>query len=120
MFAQAQKQKVSAVGLGVSFVSPLFGLAYVTMPSTDPLGAWGRPVGRLGRSFAQFRVLPFTHGMHSMVEDKHASLPYNNVNLVTYCGADVCAQTARVGWNAMAASPSCSVPSRAPQTIGLF
>ena len=77
-------------------------------------------VGRLGRSFAQFRVLPFTHGMHSMVEDKHASLPYNNVNLVTYCGADVCAQTARVGWNAMAASPSCSVPSRAPQTIGLF
>jgi hypothetical protein len=52
--------------------------------------------GSIGRSLAQFRVLPFTRDMHSMVEewDKHASLPYNNVNLVTYCGADMCAHCA--------------------------
>ena len=52
--------------------------------------------GSIGRSLTQFRVLPFTRDMHSMVEewDKHATLPYNNVNLVTYCGADMCAQCA--------------------------
>ena len=50
----------------------------------------------VGRNRAQFKVLPFTSDMHSMVEqwNKLSPLPYNNIVLVTYCGADMCAHCA--------------------------
>ena len=50
----------------------------------------------MGRNRAQFKVLPFTSDMHSMVAEwnKLSPLPYNNIVLVTYCGADMCAHCA--------------------------
>ena len=50
----------------------------------------------VGRNPAQFKVLPFTPDMHCMVEEwnKHSVIPYNNVVLVSYCGADMCAHCA--------------------------
>jgi hypothetical protein len=50
----------------------------------------------VGRNPAQFRILPFTEDMDEMVARWTASTghEYNNIVLVTYCGASMCAHHA--------------------------
>lgn len=49
--------------------------------------------GSIGRNRAQVKVLPFTRDMHIMASEwsKQSDQEYNNVVLVTYCGASMCA-----------------------------
>jgi hypothetical protein len=52
--------------------------------------------GSIGRNPAQFKVLPFTREMHDMADvwAREGGGTYNNIVLVTYCGADMCAHCA--------------------------
>ena len=52
--------------------------------------------GSIGRNRAQFRIRPFTPEMHSVASlwSKQSGQCYNNMVLVTYCGANMCAHCA--------------------------
>ena len=80
--------------VGRAYVCTTCGVRYMRRYAYET----GTGVTSIGRNRSQFKVLPFTCEMHEMAEvwtrEAHTAQRYNNMVLVTYCGASMCAKCA--------------------------
>jgi len=76
--------------VGRQYVCPTCEVVYVRRWAYET----GSGRGTIGRNREQFSVKPFTNAMHVMAEKWGTTQDYNNMALVVYCGADMCAHCA--------------------------